>query len=378
VGTVKQRGSRMVRHRFRRRIRWWGKKRGGRRTGSPLLGSLGEALFFGLLFLLGAVALTSLLLAQFGGPQADMLRMGFGFGFWVLVLVLSSFLLIGGGGFLFTVLHVGTSAERRAALAKRAANLDLITEAIIQPRDFPSLPSDHDLVNSPGIKLAYRLPTNHSPGWQLSAAAVFCLLWCGLAAALFVVAVERHIVGKPDWLLTAIVVPFLAVAGWSIRFFFRQMSALTVLGPTIVEIGAHPLLPGQTCNVYLSQSGHIRLTRLALCLVCDEEATYQQGTDIRVERHRVVEETLYEATNVGLEPGKPVEMPLAFVVPASAMHSFQSPHNRVLWQLVVRAKPEGRPSFERAFPLVVYPSAPPAVAKSALEVPWATPRVVAS
>ena len=368
----------MVSNRFRRRFRWWPKKRGARRTGSPLLGSLGEAFFFGLLFLLGAVALTSLLVAQFGGPQAEMLRMGFGFGFWVLVLVLSSFLLIGGGGVVYTVLQVGTSPERRAALARRAANLDLITETILQPRDFPSLPSDHDLVNSPGIKLAFRLPTNQSPGWQLSAAALFCLLWCGLAAALFVVAVERHVVGKPDWLLTAIVVPFLAVAGWSIRFFIRQMSALTILGPTIVEIGSHPLRPGQTCNVYLSQSGHVKLAQLALCLVCEEEATYQQGTDIRVERHRVLEETLYEDASIGLEPGKPVEMPLAFIVPASAMHSFQSPHNRVLWKLIVRACPEGRTAFERAFPLVVYPSAPPAAAKDALDVPWASPRVVAS
>ena len=93
----------MVGTRFRRRFRWWPKKRGARRTGSRLLGSLGEAFFFGLLFLLGAVALASLLAAQFGGPQAEMLRMGFGFGFWVLVLVLGSFLLIGGAGFVFTV-----------------------------------------------------------------------------------------------------------------------------------------------------------------------------------------------------------------------------------------------------------------------------------
>ena len=35
---------------MRRPFRWWGKKRGQRRTGSKLLGSVGEALFFGLLF----------------------------------------------------------------------------------------------------------------------------------------------------------------------------------------------------------------------------------------------------------------------------------------------------------------------------------------
>lgn len=368
----------MVGTRFRRRFRWWPKKRGARRTGSRLLGSLGEAFFFGLLFLLGAVALASLLAAQFGGPQAEMLRMGFGFGFWVLVLVLGSFLLIGGAGFVFTVLRVGTSLERRSAFATRAANLDLISETLIQPRDFPFLPSDHDLVNSPGIKLSFRLPTNQSPGWQLSAAAVFCLLWSGLAAALFVVAVNRHLAGRPDWLLTAIVLPFLGVAGWSIRFFFRQMSALTVLGPTIVEIGKHPLRPGQTCDAYFSQSGHVTLARLSLCLVCEEEATYQQGTDIRVERRRVAEQTLFEESDVALEAGRPFEKPLTFVIPVSAMHSFHSPHNRVLWKLVVNARPESRPAFERSFPLVVYPPAPPTPDLNAATIPWAAPRVIAS
>lgn len=368
----------MVRHRLRRRFRWWPKKRGARRTGSRLLGSLGEAAFFGLLFLLGAVALTSLLLAQFGGPQASMLRMGFGFGFWVLVLVLASFLLLGGGGFAYAVLQVGASQERRSAMAHRAANLDLLSEAIVQPRDFPYLPSDHDLVNSPGIKLAYRLPTNHSPGWQLSVAATFCLLWSGLAAALLVVAVNQHLAGRPDWLLTMIVCPFLAVAGWSIWFFFRQMSALTLLGPTIVEIGQQALRPGQACDVYVSQSGHVQLSRLSLTLECLEEATYQQGTDLRVERQCVLQQELLRVAPVALEPGRPFENTVAFSIPVSAMHSFHSPHNRVLWRLVIRARPPGRPEFERAFPLVVYPPATASHDVAPRAMPWSAPRVIAS
>lgn len=368
----------MVRSTLRRRFRWWPKKRGARRTGSRLLGSLGEAAFYGLLFLLGAVALASLLAAQFGGPQADILRMGFGFGFWVLVLVLGSFLLLGGGGFAYAILRFGTSRERRAAIAKRAANIDLITEAIIQPRDYPFLPSDHDLVNSPGIKLAYRLPTNQSPGWQLGAAAIFCLLWSGLAAALLVLAVNQHIARRPDWLLTIIVFPFLGVAAWSIKYFFRQMSALTVLGPTIVEIGRNPLRPGQACEVYCAQSGHVTLARLSLSLVCEEEATYQQGTDLRVERHRVVDQVLFAESQVALVAGVPYEKRMEFVIPVTAMHSFHSSHNRVLWTLVVSALPEGRAAFVRAFPLVVYPQATSPPEDHVAAPSRSSPRVIAS
>jgi hypothetical protein len=346
----------MVRSKFRRRYRWWPKKRGSRRTGSRLLGSLGEALFFGLLFLLGAIALGALFAAQISGSTSAMMRLGYGFGFWLLVLVSSSFLILGGGGFVFAALRVGTSRERRSALAIQAVNLDLISEAIVQPRDYPFLPSDHDLVNSPGIKLSYRLPTHESPGWRLAAAAAFCLLWSGISAALLAIAVKKAIAGNIDGVLSSVVVPFLGVAIWSIWFLFRQMSSLTLLGPTIVEIARHRLQPGQSCEVYLSQSGHIQLRRFALRLVCEEEATYQQGTDIRVERHRVVDVPLREEPKVALEPGQPFEFKTNCSIPVTAMHSFQSPHNRVLWSLRVVACPEVGKPFERSFPIIVYPS----------------------
>lgn len=348
----------MVRSKLRRRYRWWPKKRGSRRTGSRLLGSLGEALFFGLLFFLGAIALGALLAAQISGSTSAMMRLGYGFGFWLLVLVSSSFLILGGGGFVFAALRVGTSRERRSALAIKAVNLDLISEAIVQPRDYPFLPSDHDLVNSPGIKLTYRLPTHESPGWRLAAAAAFCLLWTGIAAALLVIAVNKALDGNIDGVLTSILVPFWGVAGWSIWFLVRQMTSLTLLGPTIVEIARHSLQPGQSCEVYLSQSGHIQLRRFALRLVCEEEATYQQGTDIRVERHRVVDMPLREESRVVLEPGQPFEFKTNCTIPVTAMHSFQSSHNRVLWSLRVQASPDGGKPFERSFPIIVYPAGP--------------------
>ena len=48
------------------------------------------------------------------------------------------------------------------------------------------------------------------------------------------------------------------------------------------------------------------------------------------------------------------------VVPASAMHSFQAPHNAIHWKLVVRGRPRRRTPFERTFPVIVYPGTPAA------------------
>ena len=77
-------------------FRVWEKKRGHRHTGSQLGGSVGEAIFFGLLFVLGATCLASVITLQVMHPTPEIYR--FGFGFWLMVLVLASFVLIGGWG----------------------------------------------------------------------------------------------------------------------------------------------------------------------------------------------------------------------------------------------------------------------------------------
>lgn len=391
-----------------RRFRWWHKKRGSRRSGSKLLGSLGEAIFFATLLVFGAVSLTALVVSQFVSPvetiaavepsgannpdspgepgdpageswipdeamerataAADegrrLLRVvasyRYGFGFWLMTLVLTSFVVIGGSGLSYTLLHLGTSAERRAALAKRAADIDLISDAIPTDKAFPTLPSGSDLTNSPGTRLSYRLPTTESPAWQLAAAGLFGLLWNSLAVGLFVVALNSHLQGRPDWLLTLLVVPFVGVGVWSIRHLFRQLVGVTSIGLTIVEIADYPLRPGSKTQVYLSKTGRRPLRRLSVDLVCEEEANYQQGTDIRTEVCTVVRREIYRGEKLALSDDEPLELELWLEVPLSAMHSFQSAFNRVRWKLVVAAQSEGLAAYERSFPVIVYPPASPA------------------
>ena len=45
-------------------FRVWGKKRGNRRSGSQMLGTLGEVLFSSAMFVLGILSLTALILSQ--------------------------------------------------------------------------------------------------------------------------------------------------------------------------------------------------------------------------------------------------------------------------------------------------------------------------
>jgi hypothetical protein len=334
-------------------FRLWEKKRGDRRTGSEFVGGLGEALFFGVLFLLGALSLAYVAVAHVASVTPQLYQPGFGF--WLMVLVMISFTLLGGSGVVFTVLQVGTSAERRSAMTSRAAGLDLISEALPSDREYPTIPRDANLTNSPGIRLAYRLPVTHSGPWILFAATAFFLIWNSITAVLVMVAVKGHLADRPDWFLTIFVLPFVMIGAWATYYFAQQMLLHTGIGPTNVEISDHPLFPGQTYQLFLSQAGKLQMRSLELLLVCEEETTFRQGTDIRTQRCRVFSESVFVETDFRIEPSKAFECDCELRIPTGVMHSFRSNHNAVNWMLLARGQAKSWPAFERSFPIIVYP-----------------------
>lgn len=334
-----------------RTFRIWEKKRGQRRTGSKFWGGLGEGLFFAALFFVGTIALTALVTTYAAGPAGGS---EFGVGFWLTVLVLSSCVLIGGGGFLITMLQFGASAERRSDMAQRAPRIDLLAEAP-KGADYPAVPGDGNLTNSPGVRLSFRLPSEQTPFWRLAASMGFAVIWSGITAVLVVLAVGSFREGRPEWFLAVVAAAFVLVAGWAIYYFVRQLAILTGIGPTGVEISAHPFYPGGKYQVFVSQSGRLRMRILELVLVCEEEATYHQGTDVRTDRARVFAQQIFCQRNFDIRPGSPLEQECQIEIPAGAMHSFKSNSNAVQWKLVVRGHSRGWPRFERSFPVVVYP-----------------------
>jgi hypothetical protein len=338
-----------------RRFRIWEKKRGDRRTGSPLVGTAGEAAFFGALLLFGSIALAALLTPQRLTADDDAWTVWI----WVVGIVLTSLICIGLGGFVYTLLLVGTTAERRRALAKRATDIDLLAEALPSPRMYPSVPRDVNLTNSPGIKLAYRLPITRSPSWKLFTVGMFSLLWNAMVSVLLVLAVRKHMASEPDWYLTVLVIPFAAIGIMSLYLWLRLLLLATAIGPTSLEISDLPIYPGHSYRVYLTQAGRLRVKALALMLVCDEEATYRQGTDTRTERRRVYEQELFAARDFEIFPEVPYEHECGLEFPPDAMHSFQADHNAVQWRLVVQGVVEKWSKYERVFPIVVYPALSP-------------------
>ena len=327
-----------------RLFRLYGKKRGSRRTGSRQWGSLGEALFFLLFLGVGTVGFY-LMLTQQILPENS----------WFLLVLPASFVIIGLVGLARALLQSSTSAERRAALAQKASRLDLFEDAAERGPEFPSLPRTDDVTSNPGTRLAYRLPIDASPGWNLFGTLLACLFWNGIVAVGWVSVMGDWRENNGGWFPALFLLPFTLVGLGLIYYFLRQWMITTGVGATRIEISAHPLYPGNEYEVFLSQEGRLKMNSLEVLLSCHEQAIYRQGTDTRTATECVHQESVYRRDAFEVRPGIPFEDRCKIRVPAEAMHSFKSDHNAVGWYLVVRGDIAGWPDYERKFPLVVYP-----------------------
>jgi hypothetical protein len=289
-------------------------------------------------------------------PRVVVLARGYRWWIWLVPVVPASFLLIGGGGLLYAVLHWGKSAERRAAITRRAQQRDLFGANGRGRFQFPYVPDGADIVNSPGTTLRFRLPMATSPGWALFGFLLACVVWNGIVAVFVAIAVGGHLNGQPDWLLTLFILPFLAVGIAGIVFFVRRLLVTAGIGPTLVEISAHPLVPGGRYALFVSQGGRLRINRLDVTLVCEEQATYRQGTNTRTETRQVYQQEVFRREAFEVPRGARFQTECELSVPAGAMHSFKAAHNEIHWKLVVHGDVAGWPDYRRAFPLIVQPA----------------------
>ena len=133
-------------------FRLWEKKRGNRRTGSPLVASRGEALYSATLLLVGVCAAAALITSQVRHTAWLPVSLS-AFTLWLAVLVAAVLVMMGGSGLAFTLLRAGTTEERRKALAQKAADLPLLKPEEAPARQFPTVPSDAYSRNSTGVTL---------------------------------------------------------------------------------------------------------------------------------------------------------------------------------------------------------------------------------
>jgi hypothetical protein len=334
------------------RLRLFVKKRGTRRTGARWPGMLGEAVLFLGLIAIGAYGLYWLI----GGV---LLAEGSRHGWWPWLAIVIPIALVGYGlmGLVLLLWQNVASSERRAAVVQKATEWELPVGPGKAGRiSLPAVPPVDAVMDSPGVRLAYRLPIDAASGWVSFTMAAVCLVWNSLVAIFVYRVIQQHIEGRPNWLLTWLMVPFVLAGVWTLVALARQLALEIVIGTTRVEVSHHPLYPGGTFQGFVSQTGRLHVRWFQVQLVCEEQAVYQQGTDTRRATSRVYRATLFSQRKFDIRPQQAFDADFTFSVPASAMHSFVSGHNGVIWTLVVRGRMARWGEFERRFPVYVYPA----------------------
>jgi hypothetical protein len=291
-------------------------------------------------------------------PHIAVVVRGYTWLLWLLLLLPLAFIVVGGAGLVLTLFRWGKSVEHHVATTQMARRLNPLNAGEAEAVEYPYVPLDSNLTNSPGTRLKYRLPIDLSRGWRLLAILAACLFWNGIVTVFAVIAVNNHLAGRPEWVLSLFVVLFAAAGLTMIYFFIRELLVVTGVGPTQIEISDHPWRPSHSYRVYVSQGGRLAINSFELSLVCDEVATYREGTDTRTEIRCVHAQPLLRREQVELLPQSAFEDQCEAAVPPECMHSFKADHNEVRWRLLVRGDVAGWPPFERSFPVVVYPPLP--------------------
>ncbi|HEX5446617.1 MAG TPA: DUF3592 domain-containing protein, partial [Pirellulales bacterium] len=150
-------------------------------------------------------------------PERVIMARGYTWFAWLMLLVPAPFIAVGGVGLFYTIWNWGKSAERRAMLAQQAARRQAPEEPSGAPR-LPHVPGPNEMTDSPGTRLAFRLPTA-APGWNLLGLLLITLIWNAVVAIFAVMAIESYRQDEPDWLSIGIVAPF-AVAGLGLIGYF--------------------------------------------------------------------------------------------------------------------------------------------------------------
>lgn len=336
----------------------WSKKRGQRTLGSPFAGVAGEVAFSAAAFLSGVFGLSLVLISRFAPQQVpDQVpaeALSSNLSSWVMGIVSVAAIVIGATRLIFRVMHLNASDEMRSVIATKAAALERLAPGQGGETGLPNVPRVKSITDSPGEYLSYRLPILAGQDGILGP-ALLALFWNTAWIILLAVVVSGFWINRPRWIIAGLLIPFALIGRWSFQYFVSQMRQRLGVGPTVVEISEHPLKPGHPCEVFVSQGGRLKLKRLSVELVCEEETFFRQGTDVRVERHQAFGQVISKQRDVEVDPQSPWEQQFSIQIPDNVMHSFAGTHNAIRWKFVVKGDSRPWPSFCRSYPVVVHP-----------------------
>ncbi|MDO4550579.1 MAG: hypothetical protein Q4C96_04940 [Planctomycetia bacterium] len=275
---------------------------------------------------------------------------------WFSLLIPVSLIILGGGMLVHLIFYSSFgSREYSVVTAQRGPTIAPFLSDQTKISPFPNIPDGSLITDSPGVRLAYRLPMDSSSAWRLIALTVVAVLWNVFVLFQLTITTNDFMAGNKDWIRILYMLPFFAsgvVLAWIV---LKQIRRATKIGLTFVEIGHFPIRPAEPCPIFVSQGGHLQMYWLNVMLVCEEEAIFTHGTNTRREVQRVFQKQLFCEEGFTITVSAPFECDFLLTLPEHAMHSFVSARNQIKWQIIIQGAAAGIPVFERVFPIIVYP-----------------------
>lgn len=327
--------------------------------GSLAIGMKGcGVLFFGIFFIAGLLAMTGIVMTLLGGDPNDKMA-----GVWpwkaLWILFPVPHLAIGLGGLYFTLFRqrnqntgltrvVPGSMPTTASRASNRATKETRPRPATKPPMVETWPTIPSVSTRPGTILPVALE-RHQSGCGM-AGYIMILLFEIVFAALFLGIMGGDRVRLENAFVLLPIGVFLVTLFFAIRHF--MLSRLPV--PEL-ELDVHPFRAGTTCDLFLSQSGPLRLNALRMAVLCEEQATYRQGTNTVTKTEKVFEAELLHLDNLNISAEEPCEGKVTLELPRGVMHSFAAEHNKITWKLVVYGDVPNWPNVTHEFPFIVLP-----------------------
>src|SRR3954462_1595779 len=178
------------------RLRLFVKKRGTRRTSSPWAGKLAEGLLSAGLILLGVIGLYWLIYRVAYSDDAGRWP-------WFAMVIPLALIIYGAIALIVVLWKTAVSTERGAAVVQKATDWEMLgVSSRDSTADLPTVPPIEAVTDSPGVRLAHRLPINAASGWLSFIMAAVCITWNTLVAFFVLQLVALHRDQDPNaWLL---------------------------------------------------------------------------------------------------------------------------------------------------------------------------------
>lgn len=190
-----------------------------------------------------------------------------------------------------------------------------------------------------------------SPMGKVVGSLLLCLFWNGIVLLIAYNAVQGFIKGETEWVLTILLLPFLAIGIGLLFLVFYLILSLRNPRPTLF-FPNRPIYLGEPFSFRWELSGKCEmLHELRISVKGQEEATYSRGTSTCTDKNTFFESEVSRVVGIGISQGGD----LSFTIPADSMHSFRSRNNSVKWSVLLHGEIKNWPDLNESFPLVVLP-----------------------